>query len=178
MPESPVAASALVTALEMLEGHPLLDIGEDVALPLLTPFHSTDHSDFPAEVDARVAEGFRTLKVKVEKRSDQPQVARAEPGAPAEIDDLGIEVSAVTDRAADRYGYERGQGVLITKADPGGIGSRAGLREGMLILQVAGSKVTTVAQLTTALTKADLAKGIPMLVREGDRQMFILVKKR
>ena len=120
----------------------------------------------------------RTLKVKVEKRSDQPQVARAKPGAPAEIDDLGIEVSAVTDQAADRYGYERGQGVLITKADPGGMGWRAGLREGMLILQVAGKKVTTVAQLTAALTKADLAKGLPMLVREGDRQMFILIKER
>ena len=120
----------------------------------------------------------RTLKVKVEKRSDQPQVARAKPGAPAEIDDLGIEVSAVTDQAADRYGYERGQGVLITNADPGGMGWRAGLREGMLILQVAGKKVTTVAQLTAALTKADLAKGLPMLVREGDRQMFILIKKR
>ena len=120
----------------------------------------------------------RTLKVKVEKRSDQPQVARAKPGAPAEIDDLGIEVSAVTDQAADRYGYERGQGVLITKADAGGMGWRAGLREGMLILQVAGKKVTTVAQLTAALTKADLAKGLPMLVREGDRQMFILIKKR
>jgi len=121
----------------------------------------------------------RTLKVKVEKRSDQPQVvARARPGAPAEIDDLGLEVSGVTGEAADRYGYERGQGVLITSADAGGIGSRAGLRGGMLILQVAGKKVTTVAQLKAALAKADLAKGIPMLVRHGDRQMFILIKKR
>ena len=121
----------------------------------------------------------RTLQVKVEKRSDQPQVvARAKPGAPAEIDDLGIEVSSVTDEAADRYGYERGQGVLITSTDPGGIGSRAGLREGMLILQVAGKKVTTVAELKAALAKADLAKGIPMLVRQGDRQMFVLIKKR
>ncbi len=121
----------------------------------------------------------RTLRVKVEKRSDQPQiVARAKPGAPAEIDDLGIEVSGVADEAAERYGYERGQGVLITSAEPGGIGSRAGLRGGMLILQVAGKKVTTVAQLKAALAKADLAKGIPMLVRQGDRQMFILIKKR
>lgn len=67
VPESPVAASALVTALEMLEGHSALQIESDVSLPLLTPFHSTDHADFPDEVAARVAEGFRTLKVKVGK---------------------------------------------------------------------------------------------------------------
>ena len=56
IPESPVAATSLVTALEMLGGHAALTLNENVALPLLTPFHSTDHADIPAEVDARVAE--------------------------------------------------------------------------------------------------------------------------
>ena len=71
VPESPVAASALVTALEMLEAHPVLTLEADVSLPLLTPFHSTDHADIPGEVDARVAEGFRTLKVKVGKNWEE-----------------------------------------------------------------------------------------------------------
>jgi len=71
VPESPVAASALVTALEMLEGHPFLTLNSDVSLPLLTPFHSTDHADIPGEVNARVAEGFRTLKVKVGKNWEE-----------------------------------------------------------------------------------------------------------
>lgn len=64
---SPVAASALVTAFEMLEGHKVLHLATDVSLPLLTPFHSTAPEDIPGEVDARVAEGFFTLKVKVGK---------------------------------------------------------------------------------------------------------------
>lgn len=67
IPQSPVAASALVTALEMVDGNPLLDVAEETRLPLVTPFHSTDPADFAAEVDARLAEGFRTLKVKVGK---------------------------------------------------------------------------------------------------------------
>lgn len=70
IPASPVAASAIVTALEMAEGNPLLHVPAEVRLPLLTPFHSTDHADFPAEVDARLAEGFRTLKVKVGKDAE------------------------------------------------------------------------------------------------------------
>ncbi|MEE8334707.1 MAG: enolase C-terminal domain-like protein [Alphaproteobacteria bacterium] len=70
VPDSPVAATALITALEMLDGHPLLEIDAPTRLPLLTPFHSTDHADFPAEVEARLADGFRTLKVKVGKDVD------------------------------------------------------------------------------------------------------------
>lgn len=83
VPESPVAASALVTALEMLGQHPALAVDEAVSLPLLTPFHSTDHADFPAEIDARVADGFRTLKVKVGKdwREDLAKVAAIQAGA-------------------------------------------------------------------------------------------------
>ena len=37
---SKVAATALLTAIEMLEGHPLLRIDREVKLPLLTPFNS------------------------------------------------------------------------------------------------------------------------------------------
>jgi len=83
VPESPVAASALVTALEMLEGHPVLTLDTDVTLPLLTPFHSTDHAKIPGEVDARVAEGFRTLKVKVGKdwREDAAKVRAVQKAA-------------------------------------------------------------------------------------------------
>ena len=55
----------------MLEAHPVLTFDNDVSLPLLTPFHSTDHSDIPGEVEARVAEGFRTLKVKVGKNWEE-----------------------------------------------------------------------------------------------------------
>lgn len=64
---SPVAASALITAIEMLEGNPLLDVNEEARLPLLAPFHATRPEDVAAEVEERLAEGFRTLKVKVGK---------------------------------------------------------------------------------------------------------------
>ncbi len=92
--------------------------------------------------------------------------------------DLGIEVSAVTPDAARVFGYRPGQGVLITAVDSSGLGGMAGLRPGMLILQAAGQKVATVTELREALAKADLAKGVPLLVRQGSSQMFMLLKKR
>jgi len=75
--DSPTAATALVTALEMLEGSALLAVDAPARLKLLAPFHATAAEDIPAEVEARLEEGFATLKVKVGKdvESDLARVA-------------------------------------------------------------------------------------------------------
>lgn len=67
---SKVAATALIAAIEMLEGHALLAIAAPARLPLLTPFNSADPPAIEAEVDRRLAEGFRTFKIKVGKDAD------------------------------------------------------------------------------------------------------------
>jgi len=64
---SKVAATALLTAIEMLEDHPLLRIDREVRLPLLTPFNSSTPEE---EVEQRLRNGFRTFKIKVGKDAD------------------------------------------------------------------------------------------------------------
>jgi L-alanine-DL-glutamate epimerase-like enolase superfamily enzyme len=68
--ESKVAATALLTAIEMLEGHPLLTLTRDIRLPLLTPFNSSQPAEIEQEVEQRLEEGFRTFKIKVGKAAD------------------------------------------------------------------------------------------------------------
>ena len=67
MGESKVAATALITAIEMLEAHPLLEIETETRLPLLTPFNSSEPQAIADEVERRLDEGFRTFKIKVGK---------------------------------------------------------------------------------------------------------------
>jgi L-Ala-D/L-Glu epimerase len=67
---SKVAATALLTAIEMLEDHPLLTISRDVRLALLTPFNSTEPASIREEVERLLADGFRTFKIKVGKAVD------------------------------------------------------------------------------------------------------------
>jgi len=67
---SKVAATALVTAIEMLEDHPLLRVDRDSRLPLLTPFNSSAPGDIEWEVEQRLKDGFRTFKIKVGKSAD------------------------------------------------------------------------------------------------------------
>jgi len=68
--ESKVAATALLTAIEMLEDHPLLTSAREVRLPLLTPFNSSRQGEIEEEVERRLEEGFGTFKIKVGKAAD------------------------------------------------------------------------------------------------------------
>src|SRR5258705_5882281 len=70
MNASKVAATALLTAIEMLEEHPLLKITREARLPLLTAFNATDEPEITDEVERRLAEGFRTFKIKIGKHVD------------------------------------------------------------------------------------------------------------
>ncbi|HSG95420.1 MAG TPA: enolase C-terminal domain-like protein, partial [Afifellaceae bacterium] len=63
--QSPVAASAIVTAIEALGSHALLARREPLHVPLLTPVNATEPNAIAEEVEAHVSAGYRTLKVKV-----------------------------------------------------------------------------------------------------------------
>jgi len=67
---SKVAATALITAIEMLEDHPALRVEREAKLPLLTPFNSSVPAEIEAEAEQRLAEGFCTFKIKVGKDTD------------------------------------------------------------------------------------------------------------
>ena len=59
------AASALLAALDMMTRHPLLSVERDTGVPLLAPCQAHEPAEIEAEVDRLIANGFRTLKVKV-----------------------------------------------------------------------------------------------------------------
>ena len=61
----PSAASTLLSALDVLDGHPLLEVPETTRIPLLDPVHSHEPAALTDELETLVARGFRTLKVKV-----------------------------------------------------------------------------------------------------------------
>lgn len=62
---SPIAASAVVTAIEMLEGSDVLDVHEEHRVPLLAMVVAHEHERIPEEIERHIAQGFRALKVKV-----------------------------------------------------------------------------------------------------------------
>lgn len=68
--ESKVAASVLLTALEVLLDSDLLAVPEETVLPLLVPINATEEAAIAEEVETLIGRGFRTFKVKVGKDVD------------------------------------------------------------------------------------------------------------
>lgn len=64
---SKVAATALVTAIEVMENSGFIDVEHARPQPLLTPINSVDLAAIPGEVEDWLSQGFRTFKVKVGK---------------------------------------------------------------------------------------------------------------
>lgn len=67
---SKVAATAMVTAVEMMQGEPALRVETPVAFPLVTPFHALNRGEVESETESLLAQGFRTFKIKVGNDAD------------------------------------------------------------------------------------------------------------
>lgn len=63
--DAPFTATAFVSAVEMAEGHPILDVQQPESVPLLAGINATDPAGIEREIEAAIAKGFGTLKIKV-----------------------------------------------------------------------------------------------------------------
>lgn len=63
--DSPFTATAFCTAIEMAQGSSWLEVDRTTRVPLLALLHAENASDIEREVDQLLAQGYRTIKVKV-----------------------------------------------------------------------------------------------------------------
>jgi L-alanine-DL-glutamate epimerase-like enolase superfamily enzyme len=112
--ESKVAITALVCALEVLEGAPILAVPEEARLPLLTPINALEQEAIEAEIEDWLAQGFGAFKIKVGKDVD------------ADLARLAVIQRAVAGRATLRLdanrAFSREQGeAFARRLNPDGI---------------------------------------------------------
>jgi L-Ala-D/L-Glu epimerase len=63
--DAPFTLTAFISAIEMAEGHPLLEVEADHGVPLLAGINATDPAGIEREIEAALAAGYDTLKIKV-----------------------------------------------------------------------------------------------------------------
>ena len=93
---SKISATGLITAIEMMENHAMLEVQEDTRIPILTPFESMDAATIEQEVEASLAKGFRTFKLKVGKDVEK------------DLERVGLIQKAINGRADLRMDANRG----------------------------------------------------------------------
>jgi serine protease Do len=118
----------------------------------------------------------RDLSVVVAEYEPERVVARKPPerdnAKPATVSSIGVAVSDLTD--AQKRELKLKNGVRVESVE--GAAARAGIRESDVILSVDNVEVTTARQFETVVAKADKAKPVTMLIRQGDVARFVIVK--
>jgi serine protease Do len=111
----------------------------------------------------------QTVSVTLATMPTDPKMAEAAPAAEPKKDSLtayGIEIAPADD----------GAGVKVTKVDPKSSAAERGLKEGDVILEVAGNEVNNTDGVVAALKKTSGSK-VLMLVRNGDGQHFLALPR-
>jgi serine protease Do len=113
-----------------------------------------------------------TRAVKLAKREDERQVARAEQ---EKSDDLGIEVTALTKETARRLGIDEDEkGVLVTEVEPGGKGELAGIRTADVIKEINRKRVGSLKEYKKQLGKIDAGDDFSLLVKRPNAGFLVI----
>ena len=106
-------------------------------------------------------------------KAAKPAAKASEPVKPSGAGQaLGLAVAELTD--AQKKELKVKGGVRISAATEGA--ARAGLREGDVIIAVANTEVSTVAEFDAAVNKADKTKPVNVLFRRGEMAQFALIR--
>ncbi len=89
---------------------------------------------------------------------------------------LGIEVQDLTKELAEQFGYQLGEGVIVSAVAPGGPAAEEGIEAGDLIASVDRKSVSSVDEFKSAVTKARTNGKALFLVKRGEVSQFVVVK--
>ncbi|HEX3871368.1 MAG TPA: Do family serine endopeptidase, partial [Pirellulales bacterium] len=92
-------------------------------------------------------------------------------------DELGMDVSDLTEDVAEKLGLGDDKGVVITDVEADGAAADAGLRTGMLISKVDRKPVENVDQFKALMKDQSLKDGVLLQVRTESGKRFIVVRK-
>jgi serine protease Do len=121
----------------------------------------------------------RKVAVEIGRQPTSEQVARGEPAEPAAGQPrLGLGLAALTPELRQRFDIEPGvEGVLVREVRPDGPAAAKGVREGDLILAVAGKPVRTPAEVVEAVRKAhgEGQRTVLVQLQRDGRQRFVAI---
>jgi serine protease Do len=116
------------------------------------------------------------LSLKVgELPAEQVTASASEPEAQS-LGKLGLGVQNLTDELAQQLGYERHEGVVVSRVEPDSAAARAGLRPGMLIRQVNQKDVENMRDFQTALAESERTQRVLLLVQDRQSTRYVALR--
>ena len=107
-----------------------------------------------------------------------PREARATPEGRGSGNGTSVPRLGLTLAPANEVAGSGNEGVIVTEVDPNGVAAEYGLKEGDVILEVAGKKVSAPGEVRTAVANAqkDGKRTVLMRVKSGDGSKFVALR--
>jgi serine protease Do len=131
------------------------------------------------EIRLRIVREGKTLNLTASLREIPDSEADASSGRPSQgdvLESIGIGVSSLTSELRRKYGIESGTGLVVTDVAGSSPAQAAGVREGDLLLEVNGKKVSDLKQLDDSVKKS--SNSIALLIERDGRTFFVSLKMR
>jgi serine protease Do len=129
------------------------------------------------KVDLTLIRNGKRQKVSVTvEELKEDQVAAAESSETGEK--LGLTVQEITPELARSLRIEKAEGLVVANVQQGGPAFQAGLRRGDVILEVNRKKVTKRDSFNKILQQVPSGESILFLVRRGENNLFMAIRKR
>ena len=107
------------------------------------------------------------------------QTAQAkQQGTPEPQQSLGVEVQNLNRDMAQQFGYQPGEGVIVSRVVPGSPADDAGIEPGDLIRSVNRQPVTSTSEFAKAIAAAKQTGSALLLIQRGEFSQFIVVQLR
>jgi serine protease Do len=91
---------------------------------------------------------------------------------------FGLTVRMIDEEVADQYNTDEGVGVVVIKVKPGSPAAQAGIRKGMVILEVNRTEVNTVGEFNEAIAESEDSKKALLLVKTGRYAQYVVLVLR
>jgi serine protease Do len=105
------------------------------------------------------------------------QPTEAEPQEDGAVEDLGLTVEEFDKSSQRRPRTERARGLVITQIDPQGVAAQAELQPGDILVSINGREVATIDEFKGATAKADLSKGVRLVVESQGMERFAILRE-
>lgn len=89
---------------------------------------------------------------------------------------FGLTVETINEDNADKYRIKEGVGVVVVQVKPGSPAARAGLREGMVVLEVNRDEVSDVGEFNESLKKFEEEKKAILLIDRGRYAQYVVLQ--
>jgi serine protease Do len=139
-------------------------------------------TDIGKPVDVKIIRDGREkiLSVKIGKLSGEKIASAGGEVSPEDVKPLaGLKVSNLTPEIAERYGYEKEDGVVVTEIAPGSPAYEKGIRPGDLIKEVEKQTVTNVKDYRKIAGELKNKKSVLLLVKHHSGATgFVLLRSK